>query len=161
MRFFYIFTANDHGQKTFPSQWLSCGALQSLFTCNLHHRTLSSICQRLLQGLARSLLYNGDKHSHYMNRTTCLAPFWVKWRQRLSWYVLLSFGWCRPEQAFHPVKDESTGFPRGKVFLSKSHGWFWAESRCSPSWDSFSGMPLTLKTCWSVCITKESKNPFL
>lgn len=88
LRFFYIFTANDHGQETFPSQWLSCGALQSLCTRNQHHRTLPSLCQRLLQGLAWCLLCNGDKHSRYMNGTTCLAPFQAKERQRMSWYVL-------------------------------------------------------------------------
>ena len=30
LRFFYMFSENDHGWETFPSQWVSCGALQSL-----------------------------------------------------------------------------------------------------------------------------------
>lgn len=39
LRFFYIFTESDHRRETFPSQWVSCGALQSLCTSNQPNRT--------------------------------------------------------------------------------------------------------------------------
>lgn len=52
LRFFYIFTANDHRQETFPGQRLSRGALPSGRTGH-RHPDLPSLCQRHLQACAR------------------------------------------------------------------------------------------------------------
>lgn len=57
LRFFFIFTENDHRWETFPSQWVSCGALQSLCTSNQPNRTPPLLSQGPLQRLARCLFF--------------------------------------------------------------------------------------------------------
>lgn len=55
LRFFYIFTKNDHGRETFLSQWLSCGVLHFLCTSNQHNQTLSPLSWGPLQILVQCL----------------------------------------------------------------------------------------------------------
>ena len=57
LRFFYIFTENDHGWETFPSQWGSCGALQSSCSSNQPNWTPPVLSQGPLQRLARWLFF--------------------------------------------------------------------------------------------------------